>query len=51
MEDPSAQQPPIDPTANPADAPVLDEMGNPILEEAKESIISEEIMIDMKNIF
>ena len=43
MEDPTAQQPPIDPTANPADAPKLDENGNPIIEEAKESVISEEV--------
>ena len=50
MEDPTAQ-PPIDPTANPADAPKLDELGNPVVEEAKESVISEEIMVDMKNIF
>ena len=26
-------------------------MGNPIVEEVKESVISEEVMIDMKNIF
>ena len=39
----------IDPTANPADAPQLDENGNPI--EPPPSVISEEIMIDMKNIW
>ena len=39
----------IDPTANPADAPQLDENGNPIPEIP--SVISEEIMIDMKNIW
>ena len=51
MEEPTAQQMPIDPTANPADAPKLDELGNPIVEEPKESVISEEVMVDMKNIF
>ena len=40
----------VDPTANPADAPKLDEMGNPIVEEIP-SVISEEIMQDMKNIW
>ena len=40
-----------DPTANPADAPKLDENGNPIIEGEIPSVISEEIMQDMKNIW
>ena len=49
MDDPTAAAA-IDPTANPADAtPKLDENGNPIPEVP--SVISEEIMQDMKNIF
>ena len=46
MDEPAAA---IDPMANPADAPQLDENGNPIPESP--SVISEEIMIDMKNIW
>lgn len=41
----------IDPTANPTDAPKLDENGNPILMEPVPSVISEEVMQDMKNIW
>ena len=48
MEDPTAAAA-IDPTANPADAPKLDENGNEIPEIP--SVISEEIMVDMKNIW
>ena len=44
-------QPAIDPTSNPADAPKLDENGNPIEEPLVESCITEEQMIDMKNIW
>ncbi len=40
----------VDPTSNPADAK-LDEMGNPINENEIPSVISEEIMQDMKNIW
>ena len=40
----------IDPTANP-DAPKLDENGNPILDAPVVSVISEEVMQDMKNIW
>ena len=48
--DPPAQ--PIDPTSNPADAPKLDENGNPVVEEPiVESSITEEFMADMKNIW
>jgi len=41
----------IDPTANPADNVRLDENGNPILEDALPANISEEVMLDMKNIW
>ena len=41
----------IDPTANPADMPKLDENGNPILTDQPPSIIAEEIMQDMKNVW
>ena len=33
----------VDPTGNPADAPKLDELGNPIIDEIP-TVISEEIM-------
>ena len=39
-----------DPTTNPAEVPKVDEMGNPIAEEVP-SVISEEVMQDMKNIW
>ncbi len=41
----------IDPTANPADMPKLDENGNPILSDQPSSIIAEEVMQDMKNVW
>ena len=39
----------VDPTANP-DGPKLDENGNPIVD-GPPSVISEEVMVDMKNVF
>ena len=41
----------IDPTANPAENVRLDENGNPILEDVLPPNITEEVMIDMKNIW
>ena len=43
---------PVDPTGNHPDAPKLDENGNVVAEIPEvPSVISEEIMIDMKNIW
>ena len=44
-------EPAIDPTAVPADAPQVDADGNPIEGEPIPSVISEEVMQDMKNIW
>ena len=41
----------IDPTGNPADAPKLDDLGNPIVEEDKPTNIDEEMMEDMKKVW
>ena len=50
MEDGNKDHP-IDPTTIPADAPKFDENGNLIVEEGLPSIISEDIMLDMRNIW